>query len=88
MEFFLIANKVKEADLKHATLLSVIGPHTFKLLQNLLTPDKLGDKSHAKLVKALTEQFSSKLSENVQRSKRSNYGQSEVIWEYNGGANW
>ena len=54
LEFFLIANKVMDGDLKHATLLSVIGPCTFKLLRNLLTPDKLGDKSYAELVEVLT----------------------------------
>ena len=39
LEFFLIANKLTEEEMKHATLLSVISPCTFKLLQNLLTPD-------------------------------------------------
>ena len=69
LEFFLIANKVTEADMKRATLLSVIGPRTFKLLRNLLTPDKPGDKSYADLVKVLTDHFSPKPSEIVQRSE-------------------
>ena len=55
--------------MKRATLLSVIGPRTFKLLRNLLTPDKPGDKSYAELVKVLTDHFSPKPSEIMQRSK-------------------
>ena len=69
LEFFLIANKVTEEEMKRATLLSVIGPRTFKLLRNLLTPEKPGDKSYAELVKVLTDHFSPKPSEIVQRSK-------------------
>ena len=53
--------------MKRGTLLSVIGPCTFKLLRNLLTPDKQGDKSYAELVKRLTGHFSPKPSEIVQR---------------------
>ena len=46
LELFLIANKVTDEEMKRATLLSVIGLHTFKLLRNLLTPEKPGDKSY------------------------------------------
>ena len=69
LEFFLITNKVTDNELKRATLLSVIGPQTFKLLRNLITPDKPGDKTYDKLVKALTDHFSPKQSEIVQWSK-------------------
>ena len=69
LEFFLIANKVTDNDLKRATLLSVIGPRTFKFLRNLITPDKPGEKSYEDLVKVLTDHFSPKQSEIVQRSK-------------------
>jgi len=66
LEFFLVANKVMDEDLKRATLLSVIGPCTFKVLWNLLAPDKLGDKTYAQLVKVLTDHFSPRPSEIVQ----------------------
>ena len=69
LEFFLIANKVTDNDLKRATFLSVIGPRTFKLLRNLITPNKPGDKSYEDLVKVLKDHFSPKQSEIVQRSK-------------------
>ena len=58
-----------EEEMKRITLLSVIGPHTFKLLRNLLTPDTPGEKSYADLVKVLTDHFSPKPSEIVQCSK-------------------
>ena len=66
---FLIAKKVTDDELKRATLLSVIGPRTFKLLRNLITPAKPGDKTYAELVEVLTDHFSPKQSEIVQRSK-------------------
>ena len=69
LEFFLIANKVTEEEMKRATLLSVIGPRTFKLLRNLLTPEKPGDKPFANLVKVLTYHFGLKPSKIVQRAK-------------------
>ena len=62
------ANKVTEDGIKRTTLLSVIGPRTFKLLRNLLTPEKPGDKPYADLVKVLTDHFSPKPSEIVQRA--------------------
>ena len=68
LELFLIANEVTDDALKRATLLSVIGPRTFKLLRNLITPVKPGNKMYAELVKVLTDHFSPKQSEIVQRS--------------------
>ena len=61
----IIANKVTDDALKRATLLSVIGPRTFKLLWNLITPAKPGDKTYAELVEVLTDHFSPKQSEIV-----------------------
>jgi len=69
LEFFLVANKATDKDMKRATLLSVIGPHTFKVLWNLLALDKPGDKTYAQLVKVLTDHFSPRPSEIVQQSK-------------------
>ena len=47
--------------MRHVTPLSVIGPCTFKLLRNLLTPDKPGDKSYTDLVNILTDHFSPRI---------------------------
>ena len=46
-----------------------MGVRTFKLLWNLITLDKPGGKPYAELVKVLTDHFSPKQSEIVQRSK-------------------
>ena len=67
LEFFLIANKVTDDALKRAPLLSVIGPQIFKLLWNLITPAKPGDKTYPELVEVLTNHFSPKQSKIVQR---------------------
>ena len=56
-------------NLKRVTFLSVIRPRTFKLLRNLITPNKPGDKSYEELVKVLKDHFGPKQSEIVQRSK-------------------
>ena len=69
LEFFLIANKVTDNALKRATFLSMMGLQTFKLLRNLITPAKPGDKTYAELVEVLTDHFSPKQLEIVQRSK-------------------
>ena len=69
LEFFVIANKVTDDALKRATPLSVMGLQTFKLLWNLITPAKPGDKTYAEMVEVLTDHFSPKQSEIVQRSK-------------------
>ena len=45
------------------------GPQTFKLLRNLITPAKPGKKLYAELVEVLTDHFSPKQPEIVQRSK-------------------
>ena len=69
LEFFLIANKVTDDALKRATPLSVMGLRTYKLLWNLITPAKPGDKTYAEMVEVLTDHFNPKQSEIVQRSK-------------------
>ena len=67
LEFYLVANKVTGEEMKRATLLSMIGPHTFTVLWNLLAPDKPGDKTYAQLVKVLTDHFSPRPSKITQR---------------------
>ena len=43
-----LANDIDNAE-KKAALLSVIGHVMYKVLQNLLAPDKPGDKAHTKV---------------------------------------
>ena len=62
-------NKVNGDAAKRATLLSVVGPLTFRVLRSLLTPAKPGDTSYLDIVTKLTEHFSPKPTEIVQRSR-------------------
>ena len=47
--------------------LSVVGPSPFKLLRNLVSPAKLSEKTFVQLVTTLTNHYSPKPSEIVQR---------------------
>ena len=69
LNHFFDANAIVEADKKRSVFLSVIGPTPYKMLRNLLAPDKLGDKPYQELVDALTKQYNLKPSEIVQRFK-------------------
>ena len=68
MQFFL-ANGIDEAEKKRAVFLSVIGLATFKLLRNLLAPEKPGEKAYDALITTLSAHFSPAPSEIVQRFK-------------------
>ena len=61
------ANGITDAD-KKLVFLAVIGPTTYTLVKNLVSPAKPGEKSYDKLVKVLKEHFNPTPSETVQRS--------------------
>ena len=69
LEHFFEANSITDADKKRAVFLSVVGPVTYKLLRNLLAPAKVGEKSYAECVEALTRHFRPVPSEIVERCK-------------------
>ena len=69
MEHFFAANSIEDARKKKSTFLTLIGPGTYMLVRNLVSPSKPGDKSYDKLVKALSDHFNPTPSETVQRSK-------------------
>ena len=54
---FFEANGITEEGKQRSIFLTVIGPTVFKLLRNLVSPEKPGDKSYQDLVKVLTEHF-------------------------------
>jgi len=54
---------------KRAVLLTLIGPATYKLLSNLIAPQKPGEVEYSSLVKTLADHFSPTPSEIVQRFK-------------------
>uniref|UniRef100_A0A3B3T0U0 ribonuclease H n=1 Tax=Paramormyrops kingsleyae TaxID=1676925 RepID=A0A3B3T0U0_9TELE len=69
LDYFLVANDIKEEEKKRAVLLSCVGAQTYALIRNLLSPVKPGDRSYAELVGLLNNHFHPKPSEIVQRWK-------------------
>ena len=66
---FFEANGIDDRGKKRSVLLAVIGPPTYKLLHNLVSPAKPGDKLYEELVVVMTEHHNPGLSEIVQRYK-------------------
>ena len=55
LQFYFTANCITTEEKKRAVFLSVIGALTYRVLRNLLTPDKPGDKTFTELT-AMLEQ--------------------------------
>nr|XP_033495922.1 uncharacterized protein K02A2.6-like [Epinephelus lanceolatus] len=69
LDHFFVANDIDNDEKTRAVLLSGVGAPTYALMRNLLSPDKLGDKSYSDLVRLLTNHFHPKPSEIMQRWK-------------------
>ena len=69
LNHFFKANSITTDEQKQAVFLSVIGATTYKLLRNLVSPEKPGEKSFTELVKLLSDHFNPTPSEIVQRFK-------------------
>lgn len=69
LEFYFIANGITTEEKKRAVFLSVIGSPTYRILRNLLTPDKPGDKTYEELTTVLQQHYSPAPSEIVERFK-------------------
>lgn len=69
VDHFFAANGITDADKKKSAFLAVIGPATYTLVRNLVSPAKPGEKSYDELVKALKDHFHPTPSETVQRSR-------------------
>ena len=63
---FFTANEKTDAETKSGQFLSVIGPATYKLLRNLVSPDKTGGKTFNQHVEALAKHFKLTLSKIVE----------------------
>ena len=46
MDYFFAANGIEDADKKKSAILAVIGAPTYKLVRNLVSPAKPGDKTY------------------------------------------
>ena len=64
---FFIANGIDDASKKRSVLLAGVGPTTYTLLCNLVSPDKPGDKSYDEIVAILKDHFNPMPSESIQR---------------------
>ncbi len=69
LEFYFVANGITTEEKKLAVFLSVIGSPTYRILRNLLTPNKPGEKSYAELTDTLQQHYSPAPSEIVERFK-------------------
>ena len=56
VEAFMKANKIAEAE-KPNLFLSLIGPKTYKLLKDILSPAKPSEKNYAEIAKALSDHY-------------------------------
>ena len=65
---FFDANDIADAGKKRAVLLLIIGPSTYALLRNLVSPAKSGEKSFDELVSVLKNHYNPTPPETVQRS--------------------
>ena len=66
---FFTANGITETEKMRAVFLSLIGPATYKILRNLVSPKKPGEKTYDELVEALSKHFKPTPSEIVERYK-------------------
>ena len=66
MDHFFAANGIDDTDKKKSTFLAVIGPATYTLVRNLVSPNEPGDKLYDELVAALKKHFNPTPSETVQ----------------------
>ncbi|KAJ8909627.1 hypothetical protein NQ315_007335 [Exocentrus adspersus] len=57
LEQYFVANKIEDDKLQVATLLSVVGVETYKLLRNLCHPDLPKSKKYAELTALLRKQY-------------------------------
>ena len=71
----------KREDKRKAILLSLIGPDTYSLLRNLVSPDRPAEKTYKEITKALQDYFAPKPSSTVQRFKFNTCHRSMVLWQ-------
>ena len=69
LNLYFIANEITSEAKKQATLLTVIGASSYKLLRNLVSPAKPADKKYEELVTAMNNHHCPVPSEIVQRCK-------------------
>lgn len=69
LEYYFIANDIEDVRKKLSVLLSVCGGKTYKLIRNLVAPEKPGEKTFNELVKIVGDHKDPPPSSCVQRCK-------------------
>ena len=69
LSHFFEANLIVDEERKKSLLLTMMGPSAFKLLRNLVSPAKPGDKTYVELVETMKQHHNPTPSEIVQRYK-------------------
>ena len=69
LDLFMEANSVRAEAKKRAIFLASIGPSVYKLLRNLLAPDKPADVEYERLRETVKQHYNPKPSEIIQRFK-------------------
>ena len=67
MEYYFLANEITDALKQRSILISSMGQKAYKILRNIVAPEKPTDVSFTNLVSAMTSHFSPPPSEIVQR---------------------
>ena len=69
LENFFLANDIDVDEKQRAVFLSVVGPATYKILRNLITPAKPVEKTLAELIEVLSKHYKPRPSEIMERFK-------------------
>ncbi len=69
LEQFFVANEIEDEGKQRAILISVVGPQTYSVMRNLLSPVKPSGRTYQQLVVMLRNHFNPQPSEIVQRFK-------------------
>lgn len=69
LEQFFVANEIEDEGKQRAILISVVGPQTYSVMRNLLSPVKPSERTYQQLVTMLRNHFNPQPSEIVQRFK-------------------
>ena len=67
LEQFFVANEIVEEGKQRPILISVVGPQTYSVMRNILSPTKPSEKIYKQPVEMIKNHFNPKPSEIVQR---------------------
>lgn len=69
LEFYIVEKNIQDDKKKVSTLVTRVDQETFKLIKQLMSPDKIIDKTFEQVVKVMNAHFKPKPSEVMERCK-------------------